>query len=131
MVILVGAGISTNSGIPDFRTPETGWYSKFWRGYSGTEFSLECFHSDPKPLYDLLRFFFTSADFSPTLTHVFIRLLQEKGILLRCFTQNFDGLERKAGILEEKIVEAHGNLMACRCIRCKKRVLRFYVDVDR
>ena len=47
--------------------------------------------------------------FKPTPAHFFIRLLEQKGLLLRCFTQNIDSLEREAGVSSHKIVAAHGN----------------------
>ena len=48
-------------------------------------------------------------NFKPTPAHYFIRLLEKKGLLLRCFTQNIDSLEREAGVSSDKIVAAHGN----------------------
>ena len=56
--------------------------------------------------------------FLPTPTHHFIKLLNDKGILRRCYTQNIDSLEAKAGIPEEKIVAAHGNFDGANCINC-------------
>jgi NAD-dependent SIR2 family protein deacetylase len=51
-----------------------------------------------------------------------MRLLQEKEILLRCFTQNIDTLERIAGVESDRIVEAHGSFATSRCIDCSKEV---------
>jgi hypothetical protein len=51
--------------------------------------------------------------YRPTITHSFIRLLYEKGLLLKLFTQNIDCLEREAGVPEEYIVEAHGSFARC------------------
>jgi len=48
-------------------------------------------------------------NFKPTPAHYFMRLLHEKGLLLRCFTQNIDSLEKQAGLPSEAIVAAHGN----------------------
>jgi NAD-dependent SIR2 family protein deacetylase len=50
------------------------------------------------------------------------RLMQEKCMLLRCFTQNIDTLERIAGVQEDLIVEAHGSFANSRCIDCRKPV---------
>ncbi len=47
--------------------------------------------------------------FQPTLAHYFLKLLHDKGLLLRCFTQNIDSLENQAGLDKEQIVAAHGN----------------------
>ncbi len=48
-------------------------------------------------------------NFKPTAAHYFLKLLESKGLLLRCFTQNIDSLEQEAGVSAEKIVAAHGN----------------------
>lgn len=58
--------------------------------------------------------------FRPTPCHYFVRLLHEKGLLLRHYTQNIDCLERIAGIPEEKIVEAHGTFYTNHCTSCNK-----------
>lgn len=57
--------------------------------------------------------------YRPTLTHSFIKLLSDKGLLGLCLTQNIDTLERRAGIPANKIVEAHGSFATQRCIECK------------
>ncbi|KAL1501929.1 hypothetical protein ABEB36_007158 [Hypothenemus hampei] len=57
--------------------------------------------------------------FKPTVCHYFIRLLNEKGLLLRHYTQNVDSLERVAGIPEDKLVEAHGTFFTGHCLRCR------------
>ena len=58
--------------------------------------------------------------YRPTLTHSFIKLLSDKGLLGLCFTQNIDTLERRAGIPAGKIIEAHGSFATQRCIECKR-----------
>lgn len=58
--------------------------------------------------------------FRPTLTHSFIRLLSQKNRLHTCFTQNIDTLERRAGVPEHKIIEAHGSFANQRCETCKE-----------
>ena len=57
--------------------------------------------------------------FRPTLTHSFVRLIYEKDLLLACFTQNIDTLERRAGIPEAKLIEAHGSFATHHCIECR------------
>jgi len=57
--------------------------------------------------------------FRPTLTHAFIRLLSDHSLLSMCFTQNIDTLERRAGVPEGKIIEAHGSFATQRCIKCQ------------
>ena len=58
--------------------------------------------------------------FRPTLTHSFIKVLSDKGLLGLCLTQNIDTLERRAGIPADKIIEAHGSFATQRCIQCKR-----------
>ena len=84
-------------------------------------FSLQYFRQDPEPFYTLAQSLYPGT-FKPTLTHTFIRLLQDKSILLRCFTQNIDTLERMAGVVHDNIVEAHGSFAESRCIDCKLHV---------
>ena len=55
----------------------------------------------------------------PTSTHYFIRLLDEKGLLSMNLTQNIDDLELKAGMSEDKICQAHGNMRTAACSKCK------------
>lgn len=123
IVVLAGAGISTNSGIPDFRTPGTGLWDKGTPDlpYPEAVFTLSYFRKNQEPFYTLMRSIF-SRRFDPTLSHAFIRLLDQKNKLLRCFTQNIDGLEISAGLPPNKIVEAHGSLASSRCIDCRAEV---------
>lgn len=57
--------------------------------------------------------------FRPTITHSFIKLLADKGLLSVCFTQNIDTLERRAGVPANRIIEAHGSFASSRCVDCK------------
>lgn len=117
----VGAGISTAAGIPDFRSPDTGLYANLARlNLPAPEavFSIEYFRANPRPFYALRKEMHHDRC-KPTITHVFLRLLYEKGRLLKVFTQNIDGLERAAGVPAEMVVEAHGSFASQRCIECK------------
>lgn len=58
--------------------------------------------------------------YRPTLTHSFIKVLHAHSLLHTCFTQNIDTLERRAGVPEKKIIEAHGSFATQRCIECKR-----------
>ena len=75
---------------------------------------------NPQPFYTLAKELYPGR-FLPTKTHCFVRLLEEKGLLLRNFTQNIDTLERLAGIDADSIVEAHGSFATASCIECKKK----------
>ncbi|CAF4967240.1 unnamed protein product, partial [Rotaria magnacalcarata] len=123
IVTLVGAGISTPSGIPDFRTPGTGLYDNLQRyniPYPEAIFELNYFYRNPKPFFDLAKELYPGKYF-PNLIHYFIRYLYDQNLLHRVYTQNIDGLERIAGIPPEKIVEAHGSFMSATCQRCRQK----------
>jgi NAD-dependent deacetylase sirtuin 2 len=108
---LAGAGLSVSAGIPDFRTPGTGLYDNLQRyklPYPTAIFELRYFREYPLPFYLLAREMFPGK-WAPTPGHYFVKLLEEKGVLLRAFTQNIDTLERVAGVSTDLIVEAHGS----------------------
>ncbi|CAM9749714.1 unnamed protein product, partial [Heterosigma akashiwo] len=120
IVMMVGAGISVSAGIPDFRSPGTGLYDnlqKYNLPSPQSMFEINYFRENPRPFCELAKEMYPG-NFRPTPTHWFIRLLQEKGLLRRCYTQNIDTLEREAGIREELLVEAHGSFAAAACIEC-------------
>lgn len=122
IVVMTGAGISTSAGIPDFRSPETGLYANLARlnlPYAEAVFDIGFFRENPEPFYTLAHDLYPGK-FRPTITHSFIRLLQDKGLLLKLFTQNIDCLEREAGVTDDKIVEAHGSFARQSCIECKR-----------
>ncbi|KAL9111200.1 MAG: hypothetical protein Q9227_004277 [Pyrenula ochraceoflavens] len=121
IVVMVGAGISTSAGIPDFRSPDTGLYANLARlnlPYAEAVFDINYFRRNPLPFYTLAHELYPGK-FRPTVTHCFIRMLHEQGRLMKLFTQNIDCLEREAGVPADKIVEAHGSFATQRCIDCK------------
>lgn len=81
-------------------------------------FELEFFYENPKPFFELAKELYPGS-FKPTICHYFIKLLMEKGMLLRHYTQNIDTLERVAGIPGDKIVEAHGTFHTGHCLECR------------
>lgn len=116
----VGAGISTNCGIPDFRSPETGLYANLERlklPYPEAVFDIEYFRKKPKAFYTLAEELFPGK-FVPSRFHYMIKLFQDKGFLKRCYTQNIDTLERIAGVDDDKVLEAHGSFTKNHCIDC-------------
>ncbi|XP_012512431.1 PREDICTED: NAD-dependent protein deacetylase sirtuin-2 [Propithecus coquereli] len=118
VICLVGAGISTSAGIPDFRSPSTGLYAnleKYHLPYPEAIFEIGYFKKHPEPFFALAKEFYPG-QFKPTVCHYFIRLLKEKGQLLRCYTQNIDTLERVAGLEPEDLVEAHGTFHTSHCV---------------
>ncbi|KAJ2890031.1 NAD-dependent protein deacetylase sirtuin-2 [Coemansia aciculifera] len=124
VIVMAGAGISTDAGIPDFRSPGTGLYDnlqQFNLPHPEAIFSIDFFRRNPKPFYVLAKELFPG-QYVPTQSHFFVKLLAQKGLLLRHYTQNIDCLERAAGIDPELIVEAHGSFHAAHCIgrKCRK-----------
>ncbi|XP_040569753.1 NAD-dependent protein deacetylase sirtuin-2 [Lepeophtheirus salmonis] len=122
IVILCGAGISTNAGIPDFRSPSFGLYfklRKFDLPYPEAVFEGKYFNKDPNPFYGLIREIYPS-QLIPTDTHKFFTLLHQKGLLRRVITQNIDALEYLGGLPEDLVVEAHGSFRRSYCTKCSE-----------
>ncbi|KAM4572181.1 NAD-dependent protein deacetylase sirtuin-3 [Odontesthes bonariensis] len=120
VVVVAGAGISTASGIPDFRTPGTGLYAnleKYNIPYPEAIFNIDYFSSDPQPFFSLAKALYPGGH-RPNYIHYFIRMLHHKGLLLRMYTQNIDGLEKLCGIPDDKLVEAHGSFATASCHLC-------------
>lgn len=124
VIAMVGAGMSTSAGIPDFRSPGSGIYANL------QQYNLPCpeamfeigyFREHPEPFFHLARDLLPS-DLTPTPSHYFLKLLSQKGLLRRVYTQNIDCLERAAGIPDSEIVEAHGSFHVSHCLNpaCRK-----------
>jgi glycerol kinase len=120
IAVMAGAGISVNAGIPDFRSKGGLYETLKKKGLPKPEavFNLSTFQKNPSLFYEVGGELDTS-DREPTLTHYFFRLLENKGILMKVFTQNIDSLELRANLSNSKLVQAHGHFNSCRCISCK------------
>ncbi|XP_026900354.2 NAD-dependent protein deacetylase sirtuin-2 isoform X8 [Acinonyx jubatus] len=134
VICLVGAGISTSAGIPDFRSPSTGLYAnleKYRLPYPEAIFEIGYFKKHPEPFFALAKELYPG-QFKPTVCHYFIRLLKEKGLLLRCYTQNIDTLERVAGLEPEDLVEAHGTFYTSHCTSalCRREYTLSWMKVE-
>eukprot|EP01100_Stratorugosa_tubuloviscum_P000085 TRINITY_DN1019_c0_g2_i1.p1 TRINITY_DN1019_c0_g2~~TRINITY_DN1019_c0_g2_i1.p1 ORF type:complete len:349 (+),score=170.68 TRINITY_DN1019_c0_g2_i1:63-1109(+) len=129
IIVMTGAGISVAAGIPDFRTPGTGLYSNLQK-YNLPDpqavFEINFFRNNPRPFFELSRELFPTL-FKPTPVHSFLKLLNDKGVLLRVYTQNIDTLERIAELPDDKIIEAHGSFGTAHCIKCKEEYSMQYV----
>jgi NAD-dependent deacetylase len=117
LAVLTGAGISTGSGIPDFRGPAGVW----------------TLHPDRAQLLDIDAFLGDAAvrvagwqdwlhsparSATPTAAHLALTRLVDAGVLPEVLTQNFDGLHQAAGTPADKVVELHGTLHTTSCVRC-------------
>jgi len=121
IVALTGAGISTESGIPDFRSPGGLWT----RGIKPITYQ-DFVASEEARLEDWGRRFRMNADFAaalPNAGHIGLARLAEEGRLQTLITQNIDSLHRRAGVPEEKIIEIHGNSAEGRCLDCRASML--------
>ena len=125
VITMAGAGISTSAGIPDFRSPKTGLYATLADKYPELSqpediFSIGFFKNNPVPFFKLAKELMLPSGkeggFTPTPSHYFIKHLSDKGKLLRHYTQNIDGLGRKAGVPEDKLIEAHGSFGKAHCL---------------
>ncbi len=116
VVVLTGAGISTESGIPDFRTPGKG----LWEKLPEEAFSTWAFKINPKGLYKHgMAMFGELLAAKPNQAHKLLAILEEKGLLKAVITQNIDGLHHKAG--SKKVFEIHGHLRTGTCMKCGKK----------
>ena len=120
ILFMVGAGISTSAGIPDFRS-NTGLFKQLQDKYnlsSPEEFFLKStFLSNPMYFYEFTKLFDLSK-VNATISHKFMNFLVHKNVVKYIFTQNIDGLEKKAKIPDEKLVFAHGNFYTGHCAQC-------------
>lgn len=123
ILVITGAGISTSLGIPDFRSSK-GFYSRISNlGLSDPQevFDLDIFHTDPSIFYSIAYLILPPDNVYAPL-HKFIKLLQDKGKLLRNYTQNIDNLEANAGIEYTKMIQCHGSFAFATCVTCGYQV---------
>jgi NAD-dependent deacetylase len=113
-VVLTGAGVSVPSGIPDFRTPETG----LWAEVDPIEVAhIEVFERDPERFWSYYRPRFGAlAGKLPNGAHAAIAELERRGLVTAVITQNIDRLHRAAG--SEDVVEVHGSIASSTCQSC-------------
>src|SRR5947199_8310662 len=129
-VVLTGAGVSTESGIPDFRSP-TG----LWAEFDPAEYaSLQAFRADPQKVW---RFYkpriamLTEAE--PNAAHRALAALEEAGLVEAVITQNIDVLHERAG--SRDVVEVHGSIRTASCPRCgasyeRERVIEMLEEAE-
>lgn len=121
VVVMTGAGVSTPSGIPDFRTPGSGIYDnlkQYRLPYPEAIFDISYFRQSPDAFNTWAKEFFPGLRYQPNLAHFFIKLLHDKGKLVRLYTQNIDGLEVLTGLPHEQVVHAHGSFTGASCVAC-------------
>lgn len=142
IIVITGAGISCNAGIPDFRSTE-GLYNKSIGMLKGKDmFDISIFRN-----YDSIKMFnkfiqdlyLQVKQCGPTPTHEFIKKLNDANKLIKCYTQNIDGIERKLGLKtqfnseswkESNVIQLHGDLHELCCNLCYQKYgwSEFYDD---
>jgi NAD-dependent deacetylase len=116
-VVLTGAGVSTESGIPDFRSA-TG----VWAKYDPMEYaSIWAFEGDPEKVWEFYsRRLGVLADAEPNAAHLALAELERRGLVSALVTQNIDLLHERAG--SQNVVEVHGSIRTSSCYVCGLRV---------
>lgn len=117
IVFFGGAGVSTESGIPDFRSKD-GLYNQKYKYSPETILSNSFFLNNTKEFYYFYREKMNSLKYEPNITHRKLAELEEKGKLKAVITQNIDGLHQKAG--SKKVLELHGSVLRNYCMKCNK-----------
>ena len=119
IVVFTGAGISTESGIPDFRGP-----GGIWERFDPDDFTYQKFISDlhaRRKHWQMLMEGGLTARAEPNAAHYAIAELDRLGKLDCVITQNVDCLHQKGGVSDNKVFELHGNMQWAICLSCKRR----------
>lgn len=124
IVVMTGAGFSTDSGIPDFRGPD-GIYSKSLSANPEYYLSRDCLVNEPKVFFDYYRNNMMFADIKPNAAHLALAKLEKDGKVKAVVTQNIDGLHQKAG--SNNVIELHGSAARCYCENCNKKFTDTYI----
>lgn len=113
-VILTGAGISAESGVPTFRGK-----SGLWKKYDPeAAVSISGFKRDPEPFWRFAQELLLENDIQPNSGHVALAELEKSGIIKKIITQNIDFLHQRAG--SKEVLELHGTLNKANCLKCNK-----------
>jgi NAD-dependent protein deacetylase/lipoamidase len=116
-VVLSGAGVSTESGIPDFRSP-----GGIWAQYDPSEYAtIHAFLAEPAKVWEFYKLRFAMLkDARPNAAHEALAELERSGHVEAIVTQNIDRLHGLAG--SQNVVEVHGSIATCSCLDCGRRV---------
>jgi len=123
-IALTGAGISTESGIPDFRSK-----NGIWSKYDINEYGyLDSFLRNPAKVWKMLAEMILSfGKVEPNPAHYALAELEKMGLLKAVITQNIDGLHQKAG--SKKVIEFHGSFNTLTCLNCGKKYSKEEIDL--
>lgn len=123
-VFFGGAGVSTESGIPDFRSVD-GLYNQKYAYPPETILSGDFFYSQTKEFYRFYRDKMLCLNAKPNAAHIKLAEMEQKGRLSAIITQNIDGLHQKAG--SKRVYELHGSVLRNYCLKCKKSYSAEYI----
>ena len=124
IVVFTGAGVSTDSGLKDFRSKD-GLYKKPSPYPAEYMLSSSCFYAHPEEFYEYYKENFNCLDVAPNITHKYFKKLEDKKKLKAIITQNIDGLHTKAG--NKNVYEVHGTIYKNHCVKCHKEYDAKYV----
>lgn len=125
IVFFGGAGVSTESGIKDFRSVD-GLYAQKFDYPPETIISHSFYQKNPEYFFRFYKEKMLPLGFSPNVTHEVLARWEEEGRLLAVVTQNIDGLHQKAG--SKKVYELHGSVLRNYCTKCGKSYSAEYVQ---
>ena len=124
IVFFGGAGVSTESGIPDFRSKD-GLYNQKYKYPPEEILSHTFFLNNTEEFFEFYKDKMNSLKFLPNQTHIKLAELEQKGKLKAVITQNIDGLHQKAG--SKVVYELHGSVLRNYCTKCRKSYTAEYV----
>ena len=119
IIVFTGAGVSTESGIPDFRSP-----GGIWTRFDPDDFTIQKFMSSERTRrmqWQMLAEGSLLKDAEPNQAHCAVAELEKLGKLTCVITQNIDNLHQKAGNSPDRVFELHGNMQWVRCMSCDNR----------
>jgi NAD-dependent deacetylase len=125
IVFFGGAGVSTESGIKDFRG-KNGLYKTLYKGYPPEYLlSKDCLEENTEMFYDYYREYLNNESIEPNITHYFLTKLESTGKLKAIVTQNIDGLHEKSG--SKNVLNIHGTVLKNYCNKCFKEYPSDYI----
>lgn len=126
IVFFGGAGVSTESGIKDFRG-KNGLYKEKTKSSKPPEYMLShtCLFNEPELFFEYYKNNMDCRSYNPNITHKYLKKLEDKNKLKAIVTQNIDGLHQKAG--SKNVLELHGTTYTCYCTKCHKEYPGEYI----
>ena len=123
VIVFTGAGVSTESGIPDFRSPGGVWQKYnpedfYYQKFISSEESREKYWQMSREFYEPLK------NAQPNAAHQAVAELEKMGKLDCVITQNIDNLHQRAGCSPQKVIELHGTAVSVSCLSCRKKYPR-------